>query len=60
MISISPLAPKRKHAPRSMPMLGESPKLDIMNSTEQEILEDEDLSELLQMANSHTPRAKDM
>ena len=60
MISISPLAPKRKNDPRSMPLLGESPKLDIMSSTEQEIMEDEDLSELLQMAHSHTPRAKDM
>ncbi len=61
MISISPLAPKRKFIqPRTMPMLGESPKMDAVQMAEQELLEDEDLSVLLQLASrSNTPRSKD-
>ncbi|KAI2504173.1 hypothetical protein MHU86_10287 [Fragilaria crotonensis] len=61
MISISPLAPKRKFVqPRSMPLLGESPKMDVMNMADRDLLEDEDLSVLLQLAShSNTPRSKD-
>jgi hypothetical protein len=61
MISISPLAPKRKFVqPRSMPLLGESPKMDVMHMADRDLLEDEDLSVLLQLAShSNTPRSKD-
>lgn len=60
MISISPLAPKRKFVPRSMPLLGESPKMDAVHMAERDLMEDEDLSLLLQLAShscSNTPRS---
>ena len=43
-----------------MPLLGESPKMDVMHMADRELLEDEDLSVLLQLAShSNTPRSKD-
>ena len=43
-----------------MPLLGESPKMDVMHMADRDLLEDEDLSVLLQLAShSNTPRSKD-
>lgn len=54
------------HKPRGMPMLGESPSkknddnLDSVHMAERDLMEDEDLSVLLQLAShSNTPRSKD-
>mmetsp|Transcript_2210 Transcript_2210/g.3491 ORF Transcript_2210/g.3491 Transcript_2210/m.3491 type:complete len:871 (+) Transcript_2210:262-2874(+) len=65
MISISPLASSKRRfsprKPRSMPMLGDSPskkELDAVHMAERDLMEDEDLSVLLQLAShSNTPRS---
>jgi hypothetical protein len=81
MISISPLTKRkssrsntplkgvftspRKIKPRSMPLLGDSPRggkknLEAVHMAERDLMEDEDLSVLLQLAShSNTPRSKD-
>ena len=63
MINISPLASRKggkydSPKPRYMPTLGESPAAK--DAVERELMEDEDLSVLLQLAShSNTPRKKE-
>jgi len=62
MIAISPLASRKgkydeSPKPRSMPMLGDSPA--VKDAVERDLMEDEDLSVLLQLASHNTPRKKD-